>query len=284
MQEEIHKNEANWINQNRKEERAASWEGAPNNEATHFGDGESQTGKAPRYDGVHTSEAIDQGEESSANISTCKILDLAGGTGDIAFRILERYKYYLKRMNKGAYFDGEQGNPDLFYSKFTPEVIVADVNRDMIEVGMKRAKEKNYQRNIKWIIENAENLNSFDDNSVDIVTLSFGIRNFTNIPKSLKEIHRILKPGGRFLCLEFCRVNCSILKPLYNAYLMNFIPLLGKFVASSEDSYKYLAESIQTFLTPDELSQLMHQNSFRNISYSTMTMGIVAIHSAYKIN
>ncbi|ANQ06643.1 DEAD/DEAH box helicase [Plasmodium coatneyi] len=233
---------------------------------------------------IHKSEAIDEGEESSASHSTCKILDLAGGTGDIAFRILERYKYYLKKMNQGSNFDGEEGHPDKFYARFTPEVIVADVNKDMIEVGKKRAKEKNHERNIKWVIENAENLNSFDDNSVDIVTLSFGIRNFTNIPKSLKEIHRVLKPGGRFLCLEFCRVNCSVLKPFYNAYLMNIIPLLGKIVASSEDSYKYLAESIQTFLTPDELSQLMHQNSFRNISYSTMTMGIVAIHSAYKVN
>ncbi|KJP89054.1 hypothetical protein AK88_01347 [Plasmodium fragile] len=284
MQEEIHKSEANWVSQNRKGEKAAFWETAPN-EGIHFGDGEEgQSGRASRHQGAHPSETIDEGQESSANFSTCKILDLAGGTGDIAFRILERYKYYLEKMNQGRCFYGGEDHPDKFYSRFTPEIIVGDVNKDMMNVGMKRAKEMNYEGNIKWVIQNAENLNSFEDNSIDIVTLSFGIRNFTNIPKSLKEIHRVLKPGGRFLCLEFSKVNCAYLKPIYNAYLMNIIPLLGKIVASSEDSYKYLAESIQTFLTPDELSQLMHQNSFRNISYSTMTMGIVAIHSAYKID
>ncbi|EUD66863.1 ubiquinone biosynthesis methyltransferase [Plasmodium inui San Antonio 1] len=288
MQEEIHKWEAKCVSQNRKGEEAASWEAASDGETSpsegnYFRDGEGQTGSAPRHQRAHPSEAINEGEESCANCSTCKILDLAGGTGDIAFRILERYKYFLEKITQGSSSHGGQGHPDKVYSRFTPEIIVADVNRDMIQVGKKRAKERNYESNIKWVIQNAENLTSFDDNSIDIVTLSFGIRNFTNIPKSLREIHRVLKPGGRFLCLEFSKVNCAFFKPIYNAYLSNFIPLLGKFVASSEDSYKYLAESIQTFLTPDELSQLMYQNSFRNISYSSMTMGIVAIHSSYKI-
>ncbi|CRG95425.1 ubiE/COQ5 methyltransferase, putative [Plasmodium gallinaceum] len=206
----------------------------------------------------------------------CKILDLAGGTGDIAFRILEKSKYYLKQNNE--HFS------DNFYQKYIPDIIICDINSDMINVGMKKAKELNYNDNITWLIENAENLKSIEDNSIDIITLSFGIRNFTNISTALKEIYRVLKPGGRFLCLEFSKVNCDALNLFYKFYLNNFIPLLGKLVANNKDSYKYLAESIQTFLTPDELSQLIYQNNFKNISYTTMTMGIVSIHSAYKLN
>ncbi|VUZ93853.1 2-methoxy-6-polyprenyl-1,4-benzoquinol methylase, mitochondrial, putative [Plasmodium vivax] len=287
MQEEILRSEANWGRQHGKG-------GAASCEETRFGDGkvqtggetggqtDGQTGSQPgSQTGGAASEAVNEG--SAANFSSCKILDLAGGTGDIAFRILKRYKHHLEKLHQGSDFHEGENQADEFYAKFTPEIIVGDVNEDMMQVGKKRAKEMNYNRNIKWVIQNAENLNYFEDNSVDVVTLSFGIRNFTNIPKSLREIHRVLKPGGRFLCLEFSRVNCALIKPLYDAYLLKVIPLLGKVVASSENSYKYLAESIQTFLSPEELSQLMHQSSFRNISYSTMTMGIVAVHSGYKI-
>ncbi|CRG98820.1 ubiE/COQ5 methyltransferase, putative [Plasmodium relictum] len=210
------------------------------------------------------------------NFYKCKILDLAGGTGDIAFRILEKSKHYLKQNNEKF--------SDNFYQKYMPDIIVCDANSDMINVGIKKAKDLNYYNNITWLIENAENLKSIEDNSIDIITLSFGIRNFTNIPIALKEIHRVLKPGGRFLCLEFSKVNCDITNIFYKFYLNNCIPLLGKLVANDKDSYKYLAESIQTFLTPDELSQLIYENNFKNISYTTMTMGIVAIHSAYKLN
>ncbi|GAW79562.1 ubiquinone biosynthesis methyltransferase [Plasmodium gonderi] len=301
-QEQFYKNEENTLHANEKRETKTN-----SSNIFSYSKGEIENSHENKtehcshdYESVRQNEATKEEGKNFANFSTSRILDLAGGTGDIAFRILEKYEYYLGKTNYRAdfintskppfvdtcrtHFDsGEQYMSDEFYQKFFPEIIICDVNKDMIEVGKKRAKERNYEKNITWIIENAENLKSIEDNSIDIVTLSFGIRNFTNIPKALNEIYRILKPGGRFLCLEFCRVNCTLLKPFYNIYLMNIIPLLGKIITNSEDSYKYLAESIQTFLTPDELSQLIHQSSFRNISYSTMTMGIVAIHSAYKI-
>ncbi|SBT70650.1 ubiE/COQ5 methyltransferase, putative [Plasmodium malariae] len=226
-------------------------------------------------------------EKSSASqdggkMHSCKILDLAGGTGDIAFRILEKYKYHLKKRKSSNNSYNEYLSDEMCIN-YMPNIIVCDINSDMIKVGIEKAKNLNYDKYITWLIENAENLKSFEDNSVDIITLSFGIRNFTNIPKALKEVHRVLKPGGRFLCLEFSKVNCDVINIFYKFYLNNFIPLLGKLVANSEHSYKYLAESIQTFLTPDELSQLMHQCNFRSISYTTLSLGIVAIHSAYKL-
>ncbi|CAD2085158.1 methyltransferase, putative [Plasmodium vinckei brucechwatti] len=218
------------------------------------------------------------------NAHKCKILDLAGGTGDIAFRILERYKYFLEKIK---IFDNKNNYDRIseeFYKNPLVNIIVCDVNNDMINVGIERAKNLNLNKNITWLVENAEDLKSIEDNSIDIITLSFGIRNFTNISKALSEMYRVLKPGGRLLCLEFSKVECNAINIFYKFYLNNYIPLLGKYIANNEHAYKYLAESIQTFLTPDELSQLMHQTQFKNISYTTMTFGIVAIHSAYKLN
>ncbi|SOV75300.1 ubiE/COQ5 methyltransferase, putative [Plasmodium reichenowi] len=212
-----------------------------------------------------------------SDIPNYKILDLAGGTGDIAFRILEKSKFYLKKNNQSIPFD------HISYQQFLPHIIVCDVNNDMLNVGKKKATTLGYDQNLTWLVQNAENLESIESNSIDVITLSFGIRNFTNIPQALKEIHRVLKPGGRFLCLEFCKVQCHILNIFYKFYLNNVIPIIGKVVANDMKAYKYLAQSIQTFLTPDELAQLFHQANFKNITYTTMTMGIVSIHSAYKL-
>ncbi|SOV10327.1 ubiE/COQ5 methyltransferase, putative [Plasmodium gaboni] len=212
-----------------------------------------------------------------SDIPNYNILDLAGGTGDIAFRILEKSKFFLKKNNQSIPFD------NISYQQYLPNIIVCDVNNDMLNVGKKKATTLGYDKNLTWIVQNAENLESIESNSIDVITLSFGIRNFTNIPQALKEIHRVLKPGGRFLCLEFSKVQCHIFNIFYKFYLNNVIPIIGKVVANDMHAYKYLAESIQTFLTPHELAQLFHQANFKNITYTTMTIGIVAIHSAYKV-
>ncbi|SOV73669.1 ubiE/COQ5 methyltransferase, putative [Plasmodium sp. gorilla clade G3] len=211
-----------------------------------------------------------------SDIPNYKILDLAGGTGDIAFRILEKSKFFFKKNNQSIPFD------NISYQQYLPHIIVCDVNNDMLNVGKKKAATLGYDQNLTWLVQNAENLESVESNSIDVITLSFGIRNFTNIPQALKEIHRVLKPGGRFLCLEFSKVQCHLFNIFYKFYLNNVIPIIGKVIANDMNAYKYLAESIQTFLTPDELAQLFHQANFKNITYTTMTMGIVAIHSAYK--
>ncbi|VWU50310.1 ubiE/COQ5 methyltransferase, putative, partial [Hepatocystis sp. ex Piliocolobus tephrosceles] len=223
-------------------------------------------------------------QKNNLNNSNNKILDLAGGTGDIAFRIIEKYIYFLKiykTNNTYCYID------DIIYKKYEqyiPRLIVCDINKDMMEVGKKRAIELDYNKYIMWLNDSAENLKSIKTNSIDIVTLSFGIRNFTDISKALKEIYRVLKPGGRFLCLEFCKPTYEIVKPAYTFYLNQCIPILGMIVANSKDSYKYLAESIQTFLTPEELARLMFEHKFINVTYTTMTFDVVAIHSGYKLS
>lgn len=227
----------------------------------------------------------EKGKEERSNIQNmnqnkdkfgiCKILDLAGGTGDIAFEIMERSKYYFKKNN-------EDIQPNA-YEPFLPEIIVCDANKDMIDIGKKKARELKHN-NIIWLEENSEDLKSFEDNSIDIVTISFGIRNFTDIKKSLDEIFRILKPGGRFLCLEFCKaMTCPQIDHFYKIYLNHVIPIIGQIVTNNKDAYKYLAESIQVFFTPNELSQLIYDCNFRKVTYTTMSGGIVAIHSAYKM-
>ncbi|SBS80809.1 DEAD/DEAH box helicase, putative [Plasmodium ovale curtisi] len=233
--------------------------------------------------GIYPDEEKKKSLDQSSNLLSCKILDLAGGTGDIAFRLLERYKHICLREKKKCNNNYHEYMYDKTWENYIPKIIVCDINSDMIKVGMERAKELHYDKYITWLIENAEHLKSIEDNSIDIITLSFGIRNFTNISIALKEIHRVLKPGGRFLCLEFSKVNSDVINFCYTFYLNNIIPLLGKLVVNSEHPYKYLAESIQTFLSPEELAQLIYQNSFRNVSYATMTCGVVAIHSAYKL-
>ena len=188
------------------------------------------------------------------NPSSNKILaDVACGTGDVA-------KLYLDSINK----------------KY--KVFCIDPNKSMIEKA--KIKLKNY-KNIKWIVNSAENL-SLKENSCDYYTISFGLRNTKNIDKSLSEAYRVLKPGGRYLCLEFSKIQNSSLKFIYKQY-SKLIPYIGKAVVGKKEPYEYLTKSINAFINQDELIELMKQNNFQNCSYRNFSGGIVAIHSGWKI-
>ena len=181
------------------------------------------------------------------------LLDMASGTGDIVKLYLE----YLK--NHGT-------------------VYAVDPNAKMLEV----AKIKlNKFRNIKWYLSSAEKLN-FKDNYFDYYTISFGLRNTHNINYSLQEAHRVLKPGGRFMCLEFSRIKNYKIKKLYDIYSKN-IPKIGNFIIGDEQPYEYLIKSIKNFYNQEELIDLMKKNNFYKCEYRNLSGGIVAIHSGWKI-
>lgn len=134
-----------------------------------------------------------------------------------------------------------------------------------------------------FIEGNAEDLSSIPDGSVDLYTISFGIRNVTNIPKALREAHRVLKKGGRFMCLEFSKVQNPLFREIYKQYSFNVIPMVGKVVANDYDSYKYLVESIEMFLTQEEFKKLIGEAGFKNVQFTNLTNGVVAIHSGFKL-
>ena len=181
------------------------------------------------------------------------ILDMAGGTGDVAFRMARR----------GAL------------------VTVADINADMLEVGRQRAKRGGLS-GLSWKIENAEKL-SFADGSFDAYTIVFGIRNVTDIPAALKEALRVLKRGGRFFCMEFSSSEWPGFSNLYEAYASTVIPKIGKAITNDEDSYRYLVESIQRFPKPAAFKAMVGQAGFVRAAAEPMLGGLVTIHSGWKI-
>ncbi len=188
------------------------------------------------------------------NPSSNKVLvDVACGTGDIG-------KLFLDFTNKDN------------------EIFCIDPNKSMIKKG--KDKLKNY-KNIKWIVNFAEKL-SLKDNSCDYYTISFGLRNTKSLNKSLSEAYRVLKPGGRYLCLEFSKIQNSNLEFLYKHY-SRIIPYLGKAIAGGKEPYEYLTKSIDEFITQNELIDLMEKNNFHNCNYRNLSGGIVAIHSGWKI-
>ena len=182
-----------------------------------------------------------------------QILDMAGGTGDIAFRMAER----------GA------------------SVTVSDINPDMLAVGMERAGKRGLSGLI-WQVENAEKL-SFADGSFDAYTIAFGIRNVTDIPAALREAHRVLKRGGRFYCLEFSTSEWPGFGELYDRYSQHLIPRIGKAVAKDEDSYRYLVESIRRFPKMAEFRRMIGDAGFKSTSVEPILGGLVAIHGGWKI-
>ncbi len=184
------------------------------------------------------------------------LIDVAGGTGDIAFRFLE------KTQNS--------------------TVTVCDINSQMLSEGKKRSIDKNILTNISWLCGNAEKL-PCSSNSFDYYTIAFGIRNVTNIDNALLEAFRVLKPGGRFLCLEFSHVTEPVMSKLYDLYSFNIIPHIGKFVANSKESYDYLVESIRMFPKQEEFKEKIIHAGFSNVSYTNLNLGIVAIHSGWRI-
>ena len=188
------------------------------------------------------------------NPSSNKILaDVACGTGDIG-------KLYLDFTNKEN------------------EIFCIDPNKSMIEKG--RNKLKKY-KNIKWMVDSAEKL-SLKENSCDYYTISFGLRNTKSLNKSLSEAYRVLKPGGRYLCLEFSKIQNSNLEFFYK-YYSKINPYIGKAIVGEKEPYEYLTKSIDEFINQNELIELMKQNNFQNCSYRNMSGGIVSIHSGWKI-
>jgi demethylmenaquinone methyltransferase/2-methoxy-6-polyprenyl-1,4-benzoquinol methylase len=181
------------------------------------------------------------------------ILDMAGGTGDIAFRMARR----------GA------------------RVTVADINPDMLEVGRERAHARGLT-GLSWKVENAEKL-TFSDASFDAYTIVFGIRNVTDIPAALGEAHRVLKRGGRFYCMEFSSSDWPGFAQLYETYASRVIPRIGKAVASDEESYRYLVESIRRFPKPGVFRTMVANAGFVRAAAEPMLGGLVTIHSGWKI-
>jgi len=182
-----------------------------------------------------------------------RILDMAGGTGDIAFRMARR----------GA------------------EVTVSDINADMLGVGEERAKERGITR-LTWQVENAEKL-SFADGNFDAYTIAFGIRNVTDIPAALREAHRVLRRGGRFYCLEFSTSEWPGFGKAYEVYSENVIPRIGKAVADDEESYRYLVESIRRFPRPERFKRMIAEAGFAQAKAEPILGGLVCIHSGWKI-
>ena len=181
-------------------------------------------------------------------------LDVAGGTGDVAFRI------------------AEAGGPQT-------RVTVADINTGMLAVGRERA-EKRREGRVEFVEANAEEL-PFGDASYDGYTIAFGIRNVPRIARALQEARRVLKPGSRFLCLEFSRVDLPGLDRLYEAYSFAVIPRIGEFVAKDRDSYQYLVESIRRFPPPGVFARMIEAAGFVRVTHRPLSGGIVAIHSGW---
>jgi demethylmenaquinone methyltransferase/2-methoxy-6-polyprenyl-1,4-benzoquinol methylase len=186
-------------------------------------------------------------------------LDVAGGTGDIDFRIVE-----MARSRGGE-----------------ASVTVCDINAQMLEEGRRRAEEKG-EAAITWVNGNAESL-PFRDNSFDAYTIAFGIRNVTHIEKALTEARRVLKPGGRFLCLEFSKVEVPGLDALYDAYSFKLMPKIGGLVAKDEESYRYLAESIRRFPPQAKFAQMIADAGLEQVKVRNLSGGIAAMHSAWRI-
>jgi demethylmenaquinone methyltransferase / 2-methoxy-6-polyprenyl-1,4-benzoquinol methylase len=184
-------------------------------------------------------------------------LDVAGGTGDVAFRIAEA---------AGA----------------SAHSIILDVNGDMLDVGRKRAAERGLASRVSFIEGNAEAL-PFSSNKFDLYTIAFGIRNVPRIEQALAEAHRVLRVGGRFLCLEFSKVDVPGLDRLYEEYSFKAIPFLGRLVAGEADPYRYLVESIREFATPERFRSWIVAAGFRRCVVTPMTGGVVAIHSGWKL-
>lgn len=210
-----------------------------------------------------------------------RVLDVAGGTGDVAFRIQDKLRaQYVRASHERAEHRSiaEDSSPE----QGTFKITVCDRNPEMLAEGRARALNKGIT-DIVWQEGDAQSL-PFADNSFDVYTISFGLRNVTHLLQGLKEAHRILKIGGKFLCLEFSpELKPAGLQKIYDAYSFSIIPKVGGVVTGDAASYQYLAESIRVFPKPEALAELMREAGFSNVRYETMTFGTVALHVGYKI-
>ena len=185
--------------------------------------------------------------------SNQKLIDVGCGTGDIA-------KLFLNRVNKSS------------------QITCVDPNKGMIKKGQEKL---NKFKNLNWIIAPAEKL-PIENNLFDFYTISFGLRNTKSLDNALAEAYRVLKPGGRYLCLEFSKIQNSNLNFIYKSY-SKLIPSLGKLIVGEKEPYEYLIKSIESFVNQDELLHLMKKNNFKKCTYRNLSGGIVSVHSGWKI-
>ena len=185
-----------------------------------------------------------------------RLLDVAGGTGDVAFRFLTRAP--------GA------------------SAVVCDMTESMLVAGRQRAEADSMADRLGWVVGDAMAL-PFEDNSFDVYTISFGIRNVTRVADALSEAYRVLRPGGRLMVLEFSQIPNDLMQKAYNLYSFNVIPLLGQIVAGDRDSYQYLVESIRKFPDQESFATMIRQAGFDQVKYRNQTMGIAALHSGWKL-
>lgn len=186
-----------------------------------------------------------------------KLLDVAGGTGDISFRFLNR-----------------AGNE--------AEATVLDMTTPMLEEGRKRAEASSMAEQLSWVTGDAMAL-PFADNSFDVYTISFGIRNVTRVEDALREAYRVLRPGGRLMVLEFSQIPNDMMQKAYDLYSFNVIPVMGKIIANDRDSYQYLVESIRKFPSQDTFAEMIRDAGFDQVKYRNLSMGIAALHSGWKL-
>jgi demethylmenaquinone methyltransferase/2-methoxy-6-polyprenyl-1,4-benzoquinol methylase len=191
-----------------------------------------------------------------------RLLDVAGGTGDIALRALPHLLPHGAMVKGGA--------------------IVCDASSSMLAIGRARALDQGILDGIEWVSADAERL-PVADRSVDLYTIGFGLRNVTRIDAALAEARRVLKPGGRFLCLEFTPEINPLLQPLYDVYSFQFVPLLGQIVAGERDAYVYLVESIRRFPRQSELAEMVNRAGLERVRFRNLTGGIAALHSAWRL-
>jgi demethylmenaquinone methyltransferase / 2-methoxy-6-polyprenyl-1,4-benzoquinol methylase len=186
-----------------------------------------------------------------------RVLDMAGGTGDIAERIV---------------------NASVGYA----EVTVSDINSDMLRVGAERAKTWRFPDQAKFVEANAEEL-PFEDESFDAYTIAFGIRNVPRIDKALREAHRVLRRGGRFLCLEFSQVDVPVFDEAYRLFSDRVIPPIGRWVTGDAQPYQYLVESIRKFPSPERFSQMIATAGFKRVTHTAFSGNVAALHAAWKL-
>jgi demethylmenaquinone methyltransferase/2-methoxy-6-polyprenyl-1,4-benzoquinol methylase len=185
-----------------------------------------------------------------------RLLDVAGGTGDIAFR-------FLKRAPEAS-------------------TVVLDLTEAMLIEGRKRAEAEQLASHLEWIVGDAMAL-PFDSNSFDVYTISFGIRNVTRISNALAEAYRVLRPGGRLVVLEFSQLPNPAMQKAYDLYSFNVIPRMGKLIANDSESYQYLVESIRNFPDQDTFAAMIRDAGFGNVKYRNLSLGVAALHSGWKL-
>ena len=247
----------------------------PHENKTHFGFSEvNESEKAGRVQGVFSSVASKydiMNDAMSFGIHRLwkdammdwlaprggqKLLDVAGGTGDISFR-------FLKRAGYG-------------------HATVLDLTEPMLVEGRKRAEAEAMESSLDWVVGDAMNL-PFDDNTFDVYTISFGIRNVTRPQEALNEAFRVLRPGGRLMVLEFSQIPNDLMQKVYDLYSFNIIPRMGQAIANDRDSYQYLVESIRKFPDQETFLGMVRAAGFENAKYRNLSMGIACLHSGWKI-